>query len=49
MKVTKSDISKHRKILQENCLQKASAEQKECAEVCVSPRMTETDITNANK
>jgi len=48
MKVTKSDISKHRKSPQENCLQKVSAERKEYAEVCVSPRMTETDITNAN-
>ncbi len=49
MKVTESDISKHRKSLEENCLQKISAEQKEYAEVCESPRMTETDITNANE
>jgi len=35
MKVTKSDISKHRKSPQENCLQKVSAERKEYAEVCV--------------
>ncbi len=49
MKATKSDTQKHRKSLQENSLQKVSAEQKEYAEVCMSPRMTETDITNANK
>lgn len=49
MKVTESDTQKHRKSLQKNCLQKVSAEQKEYAGVCMSPRMTETDITSANK
>ncbi len=49
MKVTESDVSKHRKSPQRNCLQKISAEQKEYAEVCVSPRMTKTDFSNANE
>ncbi len=49
MTVTESDTLKHRKSPKESCLQKVSAEQKEYAEACASPRMTETDITSANE
>jgi group II intron reverse transcriptase/maturase len=49
MKVTESDNLKHRQLRFEDYLQMVSAEQKEYAEVCASPKMTETDITNTNK
>jgi RNA-directed DNA polymerase len=49
MKVTECDPLKHRQLRVEDYLQMVSAEQKEYAEVCVSPRMTETDIANTNK
>jgi len=49
MKVTESDNLKHRKLRLEDYLQMVSAEQKEYAEVCGSPKMTKTDNTNTNK
>jgi len=49
MKVTESDNIKHRQLRFEDYLQRVSAEQKEYAEVCASPKMTETDNTNTNK
>ena len=49
MKVTESDKLKHRQLRDEDYLQMVSAEQKEYAEVCESPKMTETDSTNTNK
>ncbi len=49
MKATKSDNSKHRQLRLEDYLQKVSAEQKEYAEVCASPKMAETDSTNTNE
>jgi len=49
MKVTKSGDLKHRKLQQEGYLQRVSAEQREYAGACASPRMTETDITNTNE
>jgi RNA-directed DNA polymerase len=49
MKVTESDKWKHRQLQKEGYPQMVSAEQKEYVEACVSPRMTETDITNTNK
>ena len=49
MKVTESDNLKHRQLQFEDYLQMVSAEQKEYAEVCGSPKMTETDNTNTNK
>ena len=49
MKVTESDKLKHRQLRFEDYLQMVSAEQKEYAEVCGSPKMTETDNTNTNK
>jgi RNA-directed DNA polymerase len=49
MKVTESDPSKHRKLRSEDYLQMVSAEQKEYAEECASPKMTESDSTNTNK
>jgi RNA-directed DNA polymerase len=49
MKVTESDNLKHRQLRDEGYLQRVSAEQKEYAEVCASPKMTETDNTNTNK
>ena len=49
MKVTESDNLKHRQLRIEDYLQMVSAEQKEYAEVCASPRMTETDSTDTNK
>lgn len=49
MKVTESDILKHRQLRFEDYLQMISVEQKEYAEVCASPKMTETDNTNTNK
>lgn len=50
MKVTESGGLKHSQLrLFEDCLQRVSAEQKEYAEVCVPPKMTETDSTNTNQ
>ncbi len=49
MKVTESDNLKHRQLLKEGYLQRVSAEQREYAEACGSPKMTETDSTNTNK
>jgi len=49
MKVTKSGNLKHRKLQKEGYLQRVSAEQREYAGACASPRMTETDITNTNE
>lgn len=49
MKVTESDKLKHRQLHSEGYLQMVSAEQKEYAKVCESPKMAETDSTNTNK
>lgn len=49
MKVTESDKRKHRQPRFEDYLQMVSAEQKEYAEVCGSPKMTENDSTNTDK
>ncbi len=49
MKVTKSDDLKHRQLQIEGYPQMVSAEQREYAEAWMSPRMTETDITNTTK
>lgn len=49
MKVTESGNLKHRQLQIEGYQQMVSAEQKEYAEACVSPKMTETDSTNTNK
>lgn len=49
MKVTESDNSKHRQLQNGDYLQRVSAEQEEYAEVCASPKMTETDNTNTNE
>jgi len=49
MKVTESDNFNHRQLRFEGYLQRVSAEQKEYAEVCGSPKMTETDSTNTNR
>ncbi len=49
MKVTRNDNEKHRQLQIEDYLQMVSAEQKEYAEVCGSPRITENNITNTNK
>ncbi len=46
MKVTESDNTKHRQLRKECYLQSLSAEQREYAEACGSPKMTETDNTN---
>lgn len=48
MKVTEGDNLKHRQLQIEGYPQKVSAEQREYAEACALPRMTETDITNMN-
>jgi len=49
MKVTESGNLKHRQLQIEDYLQRASAEQREYAEVCAPPKMTETDSTNTNE
>jgi len=49
MKVTESGNLKHRQLRMEDYLQRVSAEQKEYAEVCAPPKMTETDNTNTNE
>ena len=49
MKITESDKMKHRKLQNEGDLQKISAEQKRYADVCASPKIIETEITNTSK
>ena len=49
MKVTGSGNLKHRQLRFEDYLQRVSAEQREYAEVCAPPKMTETDNTNTNE
>lgn len=49
MKVTESGNLKHRQLRIEDYLQMVSAEQREYAEVCAPPKMTETDNTNTNE
>lgn len=49
MKVTDGGNSKHRQLRMEDYLQRVSAEQREYAEVCAPPKMTETDNTNTNE
>ncbi|CDX04778.1 Group II intron-encoded protein LtrA [Desulfitobacterium hafniense] len=49
MKVTGSGNLKHRQLRFEDYLQRVSAERREYAEVCASPKMTETDNTNTNE
>ena len=49
MKITDSDKIKHRKLQNEGDLQKVSAEQKEYADVCASPKIIETEITNTDE
>jgi len=49
MKVTEGDKLKHRQLHFEGYLQMVSAEQKENAEACESPKIAETDSTNTNK
>jgi len=49
MKVTESDNLKHRQLPTEGYLQRVSAEQREYAEACASPKITETDSTNTNE
>lgn len=49
MKVTDSDKLKHRQLQSEGYLQRVPAERGEYAEVCASPKMTETDNTNTNE
>ncbi len=49
MKVTESGNLKHRQLLKEGYLQMVSAEQKEYAEACEPPKMTETDNTDTNQ
>lgn len=49
MKVTGRGELKHRQLSFEDYLQRVSAEQREYAEVCELPKMTETDNTNTNK
>lgn len=49
MKVTESGDLKHSQLLFEDYLQMVSAEQREHAEVCEPPKMTETDSTDTNQ
>jgi RNA-directed DNA polymerase len=49
MKVTGSGDSKHRQLLEEGYLQMVSAEQREYAEACEPPKMTETDSTDTDQ
>lgn len=49
MKVTESGNLKHRQLQIEGYRQRVSAEQREYAEVCAPPKMTETDSANTNK
>ena len=49
MKATESDNLKHRQLRFEDYLQMVSAEQREYAEVCESPKMAETDSTDTSQ
>ena len=49
MKITDSDKIKHRKLHNEGELQKISAEQRTYADVCGSPKIIETEITNTDE
>ena len=49
MKITDSDKIKHRKLQNEGDLHKISAEQKKYADVCASPKIIETEITNTDE
>ena len=49
MKVTERDNEKHRQLQIEDYLQRAPAEQEGYAEVCVSPKITENNITDTNE
>jgi|GEM_PF-4071374 len=49
MKVTESGKPKYRQLQKEGYPPKVSAEQREYAEECAPPKMTETDITNTNR
>lgn len=49
MKATDGGNLKHRQLHIEDYLQKVSAEQKEYAKVCSSPKMAETDIIDKNE
>lgn len=49
MKVTESGDLKHSQLLFEDYLQMVFAEQREYAEVCEPPKMTETDSTDTNQ
>jgi group II intron reverse transcriptase/maturase len=49
MKATKSGELKHRQLTLWDYLQKDTQEEESYAEVCVSPRMAETDTTNTSK
>ena len=49
MRSTGSDKYKHRQLTMWDYLPRDTAEREEITEVCESPRMTETDITNRAK
>src|SRR5659263_537771 len=49
MKVTDRDKEKHRQLQIEDYLQRVPAEQEEYAEECVSPKITESNITDRNE
>ena len=49
MKVTDRDKEKHRQLQIEDYLQRVPAEQEGYAEVCVSPKITENNITDTNE
>lgn len=49
MKANEGDNLKHRQLRFEDYLQMVSAEQREYAEVCESPKMAETDSTDTNQ
>ena len=46
MRITGSDEYKHRQLTMWDYLPRDTAEREEITEVCESPRITETDITN---
>ena len=49
MRITESDEYKHRQLTMWDYLPRDTAEREEITEVCESPRITETDITNRAK
>jgi len=49
MRITESDEYKHRQLIMWDYLPRDTAEREEITEVCESPRITETDITNRAK